>query len=77
MADGLQVPYTESSGTFTPPTGWYHNLVKNTNGSWTLTFKNQSKYQPKRFEPYGKKPKGNPGLKLNQEEITMFPIRKP
>lgn len=45
MADGLQVPYTESSGTFTPPAGWYHNLVKNTNGSWTLTFKNQSKYQ--------------------------------
>ncbi|MCU0315096.1 MAG: DUF6531 domain-containing protein [Fimbriimonadaceae bacterium] len=45
MADGLQVPYTESSGTFTPPTGCYHSLVKNTNGSWTLTFKNQSKYQ--------------------------------
>lgn len=29
MADGLQVPYTESSGTFAPPTGWYPNLVKN------------------------------------------------
>lgn len=44
MPDGLQVPYTETAGTFTPPSGWNHGLVRNRNGTWTLTFKNQSKY---------------------------------
>jgi len=44
MADGLEVPYTDAGASFTPPTGWYHSLIRNGNGTWTLTFKNQSKY---------------------------------
>ncbi|MGI2909683.1 DUF6531 domain-containing protein, partial [Tolypothrix sp. VBCCA 56010] len=44
MPDGLTVPYAETSGTFTPPAGWYHTLVRNGNSTWTLTFKNQRKW---------------------------------
>lgn len=39
---GLEHPYTESGGVFTPPAGVYDNLVKNLNGTWTLTRKSRS-----------------------------------
>ncbi len=39
---GLEHPYTESGGVFTPPAGVYDNLVKNSNGTWTLTSKFRS-----------------------------------
>jgi RHS repeat-associated protein len=45
MPDGLLVPYTEASGVFTPPPGWNHDLVKNSGGSFTLTFKDQKKME--------------------------------
>ncbi len=45
MPDGLIVPYTLTSGVYVPPAGWFHKLVKNGGGTWTLTFKNQSKYE--------------------------------
>jgi len=45
MPDGLLVPYAEVSGAFDPPSGWQHGLVKNANGTFTLTFTNQSKWE--------------------------------
>ncbi len=45
MPDGLYVPYTLTGGVYVPPAGWFHKLVQNGGGSWTLTFKNQSKYE--------------------------------
>lgn len=41
MADGLTVPYLESGGTFLPPVGWHHQLVRHANGSWTLIYHDQ------------------------------------
>ena len=43
--DGLSIPYTTSGSTYTPPSGIYDQLVKNTGGTWTLTKKNGTKYQ--------------------------------
>lgn len=44
LPDGLLVPYTEVSGTFSPPAGWFHTLVRHTNGTFTLTFTDQRKW---------------------------------
>lgn len=41
-ANGLEVPFAESSGTFTPPAGVHDSLVHNSNGTWTLTTKRLS-----------------------------------
>lgn len=43
--DGLEVPYTESSGTFTAPAGYHDNLVHNGAGTWTLTTTKQWVYE--------------------------------
>ncbi len=45
MPDGTEVPYTETLGTFTPPVGVFETLVKNSNSTWTLTFKSGSKFE--------------------------------
>ncbi len=45
LPTGLQVPYTESGGTFTRPAGWNHDLVKNSNGSFTMKFKSGGTFE--------------------------------
>jgi RHS repeat-associated protein len=46
MPDGLTLPYQEIvNGSFQRPAGIYSNLVRNTNGSFTLTNKDQTKLE--------------------------------
>lgn len=45
MPDGQVVPYSQSGGTFTPPPGWHHQLVRHADGTWTLTFKDRTRYE--------------------------------
>lgn len=45
MPDGQVVPYTHSGGTFAPPPGWHHQLVRHSDASWTLTFKDRTRYE--------------------------------
>lgn len=45
MPDGLTVPYTENLGSFEAPPGWSADLVQNTGGDWTMTFKSHSKWE--------------------------------
>ena len=45
LADGTEQPFSETSGTFTAPAGVFSTLVKNTDGTWTMTFKNGAKYE--------------------------------
>ncbi len=42
--NGLAIPYTHSGSTYTPPAGIYDQLVKNTDGTWTLTTKDKIVY---------------------------------
>ena len=44
MPDGLLVPYTISGGNYVRPDGWNHTLVRHSNNTYTLTFKNQVKW---------------------------------
>jgi hypothetical protein len=43
--------YNAQSGTFTPPAGVYDELVRHPDGTWTLTFKDQTKMH---FDSSGK-----------------------
>jgi RHS repeat-associated protein len=44
--DGLAIPFTGTgAGTYASPTGIHDTLIKNANGTWTLTKKDQTKYQ--------------------------------
>ena len=43
--DGLCIPYSTSGSSFVPPAGIYDQLVKNSNGTWTVTKKNGTTYQ--------------------------------
>jgi len=45
MPDGLEVPYALTSGTYTPPAGFNYDLVKHSNGTWTMTRKDRGTYQ--------------------------------
>lgn len=45
MPDGLLVPYTISGGNYVRPDGWNHTLVRHSNNTYTLTFKNQVKWE--------------------------------
>ncbi len=45
LPDGLEMPYAEASGVFTPPAGIHSTLVHNSNGSWTMTHKDGSKFE--------------------------------
>lgn len=45
LADGLNLPYTENLGTFSPPAGVHHDLVRHSNGTWSMTRTDQSKYE--------------------------------
>ncbi|MBS1721200.1 MAG: RHS repeat protein [Armatimonadetes bacterium] len=44
MPDGLTVPFTETSGTFTPAPGFEADLVKNGDGTFCLTFRDKTRY---------------------------------
>ena len=43
-SDGHEYRFPESGGVYTSPDGCFETLVKNADNSYTLTFKNQSKY---------------------------------
>jgi RHS repeat-associated protein len=43
--DGLEAAYTFSGGVFQRPAGIFDTLVKNTNNTWTVTTRDQEKYQ--------------------------------
>ncbi len=43
--NGLCIPYTISGSSYVPPAGIYDQLVKNANGTWTVTQKDGTTYQ--------------------------------
>ena len=44
QGDGRTINFTLSSGSYTSPAGHYETLVKYTDGTWSLTFKDKTKY---------------------------------
>ncbi|MDR3692036.1 MAG: RHS repeat-associated core domain-containing protein [Fimbriimonas sp.] len=44
-ATGLSIPYSGTGPTYTPPAGYYDQMVHNGDGTWTVTAKNGTKYE--------------------------------
>ncbi len=49
--NGRRLEYTQNGGVYQPPAGRFETLVKNPDGSWTLTLSHGEQYQ---FDPDGK-----------------------